>query len=260
MIKAQPLRGPFGWLGQVGLALVTLWMCLKLYGSILLGRDKLDLSAFTEALRQSGLSMLPAITVVTLAAGLILGVQIESVLDRLDLPSLVLLSATYGVLVQLVPLLVGILVAGRAGVALAVRQATMIVTGEMDGLLVIGINPLQFTVGPVLLAMLLMSFAFAVWGTLVTFAAAYCWLWVFADIPPSQFLDAMRRGLEFQDLFEALAKPLIFALLIALIAAVNGTNAGRAPEGISEAATRTMIGAVTAILLADLLFILLPGG
>jgi len=105
----------------------------------------------------------------------------------------------------------------------------------------------------------LMSFAFAVWGTLVTFAAAYCWLWVFADIPPSQFLDAMRRALEPRDLLEALAKPLIFALLIALIASVNGTNAGRAPEGISKAATRTMIGAVTAILLADLLFILLPG-
>lgn len=256
LIKTHPLHGPFGWIEQLGLALMTLWMCLSLYGSILVGRSSLDLPAFTEALRQSGLSMLPAITIVTLAAGLILGIQIETVLTRLDLPSLILLSATYGVLVQLVPILVGILVAGRAGVALAVRQATMTVTGEVDALLVIGINPLQFTVGPVLLAMLLMSFAFAVWGTLVTFAATYCWLWLFADIPPSQFLHAMRGTLEFGNLLEALAKPLIFALLIALIATVNGTNAGRAPEGISEAATRTMIGAVAAILLADLLFIL----
>ena len=258
MINTRPLRGPFGWIEMLGLALMTLWMCLSLYGSILIGRQKLDLPAFTEALRQSGLSMLPAITLVMLAAGLILGVQIETVLEQLNLPSLILLSATYGVLMQLVPILVGILVAGRAGVALAVRQATMLVTGEMDGLLVIGINPLQFTVGPVLLAMLLMSFAFAVWGTLVTFAASYCWLWIFADIPPSQFLDAVRRTLELGDLAEALAKPLIFALLIALIASVNGTNAGRTPEGISEAATRTMIGAVSAILLADLLFVLLP--
>jgi len=44
------------------------------------------------------------------------------------------------------------------------RQATLAVSGEMDGLLVSGIDPIRFTLGPVLLAMLLMSFAFAVWA------------------------------------------------------------------------------------------------
>ena len=48
---------------------------------------------------------------------------------------------------ELVPILVGILVAGRAGVALAVRQATLVVSGQMDGLLVTGTNPIQFTLG-----------------------------------------------------------------------------------------------------------------
>lgn len=256
MSKTQLLRGPLGWIEQLGLASITLWKCLALYAGIVVGRDRLDLPAFAGALRQYGLSMVPAITLVTLVAGLILGVQIETVLDQLDLPSLILLSATYGVVAQLIPVLIGILVAGRAGIALAVRQATMVVNGEVDGLLVAGIDPVQFTVGPVLLAMLLMSFAFAVWGTLMTFAAAYFWLSIFAEVPLSQFLDAMRRALEPGDLFEAAAKPLIFALLIALIASVNGITAGRAPEGISTAATRTMIGAVAAILLADLLFIL----
>jgi phospholipid/cholesterol/gamma-HCH transport system permease protein len=60
------------------------------------------------------------------------------------------------------------------------------------------------------------------------------------------------------DLAEALVKPLLFALVIALIATVNGSIAGRDPEGISRAATQTMIGAVTTILLIDLLFALWP--
>ncbi|MBS1202068.1 MAG: hypothetical protein H6R22_577, partial [Chromatiaceae bacterium] len=49
-------------------------------------------------------------------------------------------------------------------------------------------------------------------------------------------------------------------LLIALIATINGTAAGRDPLSVGEAATRTMIGAVAAILLADLVVILLVRG
>ena len=66
--------------------------------------------------------------------------------------------------------------------------------------------------------------------------------------------EAIRRGVS------KLAKPMLFALLIALIATINGTAAGRDPLSVGEAATRTMIGAVAAILLADLVVILLVRG
>lgn len=256
----RPFAGPTGWVEGIGLAAFTLVGCLGLYLRILLGRARLDLPAFAAALRQSGLSILPAITLVAAAVGAILGRQTEAVLSQFNLPGLVLLPITYGLVMELVPVLVGILVAGRAGVALAVRQATLTVTGEVDGLLVNGIHPIRFTVAPVLLAMLLMSFGFVVWVSLVTFAAAFLWLWAQVNIPPALFLDALAQSLSPSDLLEALGKPLLFALLIALIATVNGTAAGRDPQGIGEAATSTMIGAVAAILVADLLVILLVRG
>ena len=259
--RVRPLfAGPTGWVERIGLAGVALVSCIRLYLAILLGRVRLDLPAFTASLRQAGLSILPAITLVSLVVGLILGRQTQIILAQFDLPGLVLLSVTYAVVIELVPILVGILVAGRAGVALAVRQATLAVSGEMDGLLVSGIDPIRFTLGPVLLAMLLMSFAFAVWGSLVTFTATGLWLWGVADLPPALFLDALARALSPADLVEALLKPMLFAVLIGLIATVNGTAAGRDPQGIAQAATRTMIGAVAAILIADLLYILLIRG
>ncbi|RKT44956.1 MlaE family ABC transporter permease [Thiocapsa rosea] len=250
-----PFSGPTGWIEEIGFAAMALASCLALYLKIVLGRARLDMPAFTASLRQAGLSILPAITLVTASLGLILGHQIDAVLTDLDLPGLVVLSLTYATVMEIVPILVGILVAGRAGVALAVRQATLTVTGEMDGLLASGIHPIQFTVGPVLLAMLLMSFAFMVWGTLVTFAAAGAWLWTMAGISPALLFESLIRALSVGALIEALIKPLLFALLIALIATVNGTRAGRNPEGIAGAATRTMIGAVSAILVMDLLYI-----
>jgi phospholipid/cholesterol/gamma-HCH transport system permease protein len=259
-LPRRPFSGPAGWVEQIGLAAFALLDCLGLYLRILAGRARLDVPALAWSLRQSGLSILPAITLVAAAVGVILGRQTQSILEQLNLPGLILLSVTYAVVMELVPILVGILVAGRAGVALAVRQATMTANGEADGLLVQGIDPIQFTMAPVLLAMLLMSFAFAVWGSLVTFAAAFLWLWGMANIPPALFLDSLSRALGPQDLLEAFGKPMLFALLIALIATVNGTAAGRDPQGIGEAATRTMIGAVAAILLADLAIVLLVRG
>jgi len=190
--QATPIPGRIaGWPARLGLAGIALKSCLGLYLSILAGRSRLDMPAFADALRQAGLSMLPAITLVTSIAGLILGNQTAKVLEHFDLPGVVLLTIAYVVVMELVPILVGILVAGRAGVALAVRQATLVVSGEIDGLLVTGINPIQFTLGPALLAMLLMSFAFTIWGSLVTYTAALLWLWGAAGVSPTLFLDAL---------------------------------------------------------------------
>jgi len=255
----RPFSGARGWVEGVGLATDALVRCLGLYLRILAGRARLDVPAFAAALRLSGLSILPAITLVALAVGAILGHQAGVFLAQFDLPELVLLSTTYAVVMEVVPILVGILVAGRAGVDLAVRQATLSVSGEVDGLLAMGIDPIAFTLGPTLLAMLIMSFAFAVWGSLMTFTAAFLWLSLEAQVPPALFLDAFTSVIAPADLLQAIGKPMLFALLIGLIATVNGTAAGREPQGIGAAATRTMLGAVAAILLADLAVILLAG-
>lgn len=254
---AALFSGPTGWIEGIGLAGLVLARCLGLYFSILAGKARLDLPAFAASLRQAGLSILPAITLVSLVVGLILGHQSQSILGQLDLPGLILASGAYAVVMEVIPILVGILVAGRAGVALAVRQASLAVSGEIDGLLINGIDPIRFTLGPVLLAVLLMSFAFTVWGSLVTLGAAGLWLWGMAGLSPASLLDAFGRALAPGDLVEALLKPVLFSLLVAVIATVNGTAAGRDPEGIGQAATRTMVGAVAAILVADLFIVLL---
>jgi phospholipid/cholesterol/gamma-HCH transport system permease protein len=256
--QSTPLcRGPTGPLEELGLAWLVLTRCLSHYLRVLVGREGLDLPAFAAALRQIGLTVLPAISLVALALGLILASQAERVFIDLDLPRLPILSLGVALVLELVPILVGILVAGRAGVALAARQAGLIVSGEMDGLTVSGLDPIPFTLAPVLLAMLLMSFALTVWVGLLTCLALVAWLWGRAGVPPALFVDALRQTVQPGDLAEALAKPLIFAVVIALIASVCGLSAGRDPDGPGRAATRTMIGAVTAILLTDLVFVLL---
>ncbi|NKN34585.1 MlaE family ABC transporter permease [Marichromatium bheemlicum] len=255
----RPLTGPAGTLERLGLGALALADCLWLYLRILGGRARLDLPAFATALRQSGLSVLPALTLVSIALGLILGRQGELLLAGFALPDALLISLTYAIALEVIPVLIGILVAGRAGVALAVRQAGLAVSGELDGLLVNGIDPIRFTLAPTLLAMLLMSTAFAVWTLLVTGLTTGAWLWASVALSPARLVETLAHGIGPADLIGALIKPPLFALLVAPLACVNGIAAGRDPRGIARAATATMLGAIGLILVVDLLYLLLIG-
>ncbi len=238
------------------MGLFVLRDCLRLYRDILLKRNRLDLKAFAGALRETGLSILFGITLVSAVVGLIVGKETEDILDKVNIPGLLIGTIGRTIINEFAPLLVGLFVAGRSGVALAVRIGSMVLNHEIDGLVVCGINPIQYTVGPMLLAMLVMSFCLAVWTDLVVVGVTAAWLWFYAGITWSLFLDSLKQVLELRDVVASVVKPMVFSIFIALIAAVNGSLVARRVEEVSRAATRTMISAIAAILLINLLFVL----
>lgn len=247
---------PLGPLSAIGLGWLALLSCLGHYLDVLRGRQPFDVPAFASALRQTGLTVLPTMTLVAAGVGIILGQQIAALLARIDLPGLILLIVSDIIVLELIPLLTGILIAGRAGVGLAVRLATRLTTGEIDGLILCGLNPIQFTAAPVLLAMVAMSLAFTIWGNLICLGATFAWLHLNADVPLGQFADILQQSLTATDLLKGVAKPLLFAFAAALLAIVNGLATERNSTLISAAATRTMIGSVGLIVLIDLAFTL----
>lgn len=243
-------------LENIGMGLFILRDCSRLYLDILLGRNRLDLKVFVDDLRESGLSILFGVTLVAVVVGLIIGMETEDILQKVNIPGLLIGSIGLAIITEFAPLLVGLFVAGRSGVALAVRIGSMVLNHEADGLIVCGINPIQYTVAPMLLSMLMMSFGLAVWTDLVVVAVTSVWLWFKAGIPWSLFLDSLKAVLELSDLLISVIKPMVFSIFIALIAGVNGSRVGRQVEAVSRAATRTMVSAIAAILLINLLFVL----
>jgi len=72
---------------------------------------------------------------------------------------------------EFAPLIVGILIAGRSGSALAARFSTMMINQEVDALRVIGISPVRFLVAPALFAMMVMVPCLTIWANIVALAA-----------------------------------------------------------------------------------------
>jgi len=239
---------------RIGYAATVLWECLRLYGLILIGRERLDLPRFGHDSYDLSLVILPGVTTIAVAIGLILGIQSASLLQTINVPQLALSQLASAVVNEFAPLLVGILVASRAGVELAVRIGGMLNRHEIDGLIVSGINPVHFTVGATLLAVLLMSMALAVWAQLMMLAASGLWLAATDAVPAGLFLNTLSDTISATDLLLSIGKALLFALLVTLIAATEGGTTSQRPGGISQAASRTMLQGIAWILVVDVLF------
>lgn len=242
-------------LERLGLGLLVLRECLGLYGGVLSGRRALDVQAMARELRSVGLAPLPVLTVIAAAIGLIIGIQTGRVLEQVNLAGVLVDAVAVGVVREFAPLLVGIFVAGRTGVALSVRLATMRMNRELDGLAVSGVNPVHFTVAPTLLAMLVMAIALAVWVALVMIGFSALYLDQVQGLPWPEFRQLLMDSLGSGDLVQGVVKPVVFVLLVALIAAVNGATAPRTSGVIAQAAATTMMSALAVILVVDLLFV-----
>jgi phospholipid/cholesterol/gamma-HCH transport system permease protein len=238
---------------RIGYGAIVFQECVHLYARILLGRERLDLPRFTRDSYDLGLTILPSVTIIALAVGLILGVQAHDLLQQAHLPDMVVSLVGKAVVLEFSPLLIGILVASRAGISLAVRIATMVSRREIEGLILSGVNPVHFTVGTTLLSVLVTSFALGVWSQLLVLAGTGIWLAGSDAIPAPLFLDSLSRAITPGDLWLSVGKTLLFSLLVTLIAAIEGGSVERRPEGISRAATRTMLQGIGVILVADLI-------
>ena len=243
---------------RIGYAATVLRECLQLYALIVIGRERLDLPRFARDSYDLGLVILPGVSVIAIAIGLILGIQTDQLLQTLAIPDFAIGLYADAVVTEFVPLLIGILVASRAGVELAVRIATMSSRREIEGLIVSGINPVHFTVGATLLAVLLMSVTLAIWAQLLVVASSGLWLALSDTLPPALYINTLAQNVQPSDLLLGLLKVLSFAVLVMMIAATEGGTADPRPGGIARAASRTMLQGIAWILLADVMFAILP--
>ena len=84
--------------------------------------------------------------------GLALAFQIYLGFKKVNATSLVGPTVALGITRELAPVLTGLIVAARAGGAMAARLGTMRVSEQIDALEVMGVNPIQYLISPRIVA------------------------------------------------------------------------------------------------------------
>jgi phospholipid/cholesterol/gamma-HCH transport system permease protein len=217
-------------------------------------RQPVRLAAVVEQMLEIGIRALPIVSVLAATIGVMLAIQGIHTLRTFGAESQVTIGIALSVVREFAPLITGILVAGRSGSALAARLGTMTINQEVDALRVMGIDPVRYLVAPALLAMLVMLPALTFCADLVALAAAGAYVALDLGISFSAYVDSTRAILSVDDLLHGLGKSALFALLITLVGVVNGAGVSGGAEGVGRVTTRSVVHAITAIVITDMLF------
>ncbi|MDD3518990.1 MAG: ABC transporter permease [Chromatiales bacterium] len=201
-----------------------------------------------------GILALPILGVLSATIGMMLAIQGIYQLRQFGAESQVVLGVAFSVVREFAPLITGILVAGRSGSALAARLATMKINQEVDALWVMGIMPVRFLVAPPLLAMVIMLPLLTFFSMVLGLLAAG--FYISADLGMSlpAYFDQVREFLSNDDFMHGIGKSLLFAVAIAMIGVANGASVTGGAEGVGRVTTRSVVHAISAIVIIDMLF------
>lgn len=241
-------------IAEIGLASALLF---ESAAWLITGRARQQPVRLALVLRQAmdiGIGALPIVTVLSFAIGTMVAIQGIYSLSIFGAESKVTLGVSLSVTREFAPLITGILVAGRSGSALAARIGTMTINDEVSALTVMGINPVRYLVVPPLLAMLVMLPALTWYANCVALLGAG--LYISADLGLSftAYLGELREVTALGDVVHGVSKSALFALLIALVGVINGINVSGGAEGIGRVTTRAVVHAISAIVIADMVF------
>ena len=152
------------------------------------------------------------------------------------------------------PLIVGILVAGRSGSAIAARIGTMLEAQEIDALRVIGIHPVRYLVAPISIAMMICLPCLVILGDVMGLLGGAIFTNLQLNLPLSVYFDRTFEILTINDVMQGLIKSVFFAFIISLVGLSNGFQVEGGAEGVGKATTRSVVMAISMIVIADMIF------
>jgi phospholipid/cholesterol/gamma-HCH transport system permease protein len=211
---------------------------------------------FAEMMR-FGIAALPIATLLSATIGLMLAIQSLYSLGLFGAQNFAYIGIALSVTREFSPLIMGILIAGRSGSAIAARLATMTINQEVDALQVMGVNPVRFLVAPMLIALVVMLPCLIMWANLVSIFSAGLYVSIDLDKSFGSYVHDTLNVLRTEDVWHGISKSSFFGLLIGLIGVMNGAGVSGGAEGVGRVTTRSVVQAITAIVVADMIIVYL---
>jgi phospholipid/cholesterol/gamma-HCH transport system permease protein len=189
------------------------------------------------------------------SVGLIAWLQTHRALLATGAESMLPSFLAVAVLVELGPMLAGLLVAARMGAGLAAELGSMVLNEEIDARVALGADPVPTLVAPRAIAC-----ALAVPLLTVVIDAAALVGSLAAELAGGRSTAALfwSKSLVFlrlADIIPATIKTAVFGLVVGLIACWTGLNAGRSTEAVGHAAIRGVVFSILGVFAANVVLV-----
>jgi phospholipid/cholesterol/gamma-HCH transport system permease protein len=210
--------------------------------------------AIVQQLYAMGYRSFPIIVLITFLVGVTISLTSAAQLRLFGADVYLADLVSIAMVRELVPLMTGIMLAGKIGASITAEIATMKVMDEIDALRTMGIVPEKFLMVPRLIAItvsvpLLVTLADAVGlagGAIVGRLAL--------DIPPSVFFKQVFRAITASDVLTGIAKTLVFGWAVVFGSGFKGFSITRGAEEVGVATTDSVVLSIALIIGLDCVF------
>lgn len=254
--------GLVGWvvqLGQVFLALLShIGDMVRLMGQLCLDLlyllrhpGDIPLKEISAGVYKMGVKAMPVAALVGFLIGVVLSYLSALQLKAFGADVFIVNILGLGIIRELGPVLVSILVAGRSGSAMTAQLGVMRVTEEVDALSAMGISRTLRLVLPKVLALTLVMPLLVLWTSGMALFGGMLSAWIQLDLSIVFFIETLPKAVPLANLYIGFFKGALFGLLIALIACHFGLRVKPNTESLSANTTASVVTAITMVILAD---------
>lgn len=221
---------------------------------LLRGRSPWPWREFSANLYKSGVMAMPVVALVGFLIGVVLSYLSALQLRAFGADTFIVNILGLGIIRELGPILVAVLVAGRSGSAMTAQLGVMRVTEEIDALLTMGISPYLRLVLPKVLALSVALPLLTLWCSSLAILGGMVSARLQLDMSFHYFLSALPRSVPLANLLIGLGKGAVFGGLIALLACHFGLRVKPNTESLSANTTTSVVSAITVVILVDAIF------
>jgi phospholipid/cholesterol/gamma-HCH transport system permease protein len=202
-------------------------------------------------MRTIGVDSVPLTVIVAAFIGGVIALQTKYQLLPGVQQSIIGLAARLMIILELGPLLTGLVLTGRVGGRMTAEIGTMRVTEQIDALETLAYDPVAFLVVPRLLAAALMLPTLVVLADAVGVYSAYFVSTYVTNVTPRDFIEGLRLGFGTFQVFYSLLKGMMFGIAIALVCAYEGYITEAGAEGVGRSTAKAVVISSVAILVLD---------
>lgn len=150
-------------------------------------------------------------------------------------------AVAFGSFRELGPMLSAVVVAGRAGAAIAAELGSMVITEQIEALEALGLSPVRMLVVPRLIAMVVMLPILTIFADIVSILGGAWAANAVAHIDYETFLLSVQQNVDISDLLRGLIKSVVFAMIIVLIGAYQGFRTRQGAAGVGVSTTGSVV-------------------
>ncbi len=224
------------------------------FGRVMLRPRMFRGAAFVQQLEAFGFRSVPIIALISFLVGGIIAQQ--SVFQLRTFGTAAFVADLLGILVlrELAVLLTAIMIAGRSGSAITAELGSMKMREEIDALRTMGLDPMEVLIVPRILALIVAMPILTFIASLAGIFGGGLVAWFYGDVSPDVFLTRLQGAIKFNTFMVGMIKAPVMALVIGLIASIEGMAVKGSAESLGRQTTASVVKAIFMVIVVDGLF------